>query len=143
MTCREKAAEQAAQELAQREEQARGLVRIWDGMVKAYGEALPRIETDPALGGTRDHLLLFSAWLEAAPQAVMLLRERGAAFGLEERPNLTQVVAAARPEPLFAAIVEISEREMRTHLKAEAELARQREEHRLSRGHDRGMSMGM
>jgi Ti-type conjugative transfer relaxase TraA len=141
---REQAAEQAARELAQREEQARGLVRTWDGMIKTYGEALPQIEKDPTLGGTRDHLLLFSAWLEAAPQAVTLLRERGREFGLEERPNLARVLAAEQPEQVITGIIENSEKDMRVHLRAEAEAerARQREERRLTQGRDHGMSPG-
>jgi hypothetical protein len=140
---REQAAEQTARELAEREEQARGLVRAWDGLIKAYGDALPQIEKDSTLGGTRDRLLWFGASLEAGPKVVTLLRERGREFGLEDRPNLARVLSAAQPEQVITGIMEKSETDMRAQVKieAEAERVRQREERRLERGRDHGMSM--
>ena len=141
---RQQAAEKVAQEMTLREERARGLVGAWDGLIKAYGAALPQIERDPILAGTRDQLLWFGHSLEADPKVVALLRERGAEFGMAERPNLARVLAAERPEQVITGIMESSEKDMRVHLKseAEAERVRQREDRRLLRGHDRGMSPG-
>jgi Ti-type conjugative transfer relaxase TraA len=141
---RQQAAQKLAQEIAQRAESARGLVGAWDGLIKAYSAALPQIEKDPTLAGTRDQLLWFGHSLELDPKVVALLRERGADFGMADRPNLARVLAAERPEQVITGLMEDSEKDMRAHLKseAEAERIRQREERRLSRGHDRGMSPG-
>jgi hypothetical protein len=141
---RQQAAQKLAQEMAQRAESARGLVGAWDGLIKAYSAALPQIETDPTLAGTRDQLLWFGHSLELDPKVVSLLRERGAEFGMADRPNLMRVLAAERPEQVITGLMERSEKDIRVHLKAEveAERVRQREERRLSRGPDRGMSPG-
>ena len=53
-----------------------------------------------------------------------MLRQRGAEFGLAERPNLQRVLADPMPEQVVAGIVALSERAQRAQ---QQELARQSE----------------
>jgi len=124
---------------------ARGVVGQWDRLLQGYDAVLPGLEADPALGGTREALLRFGRGLREQPGALQVLRERGAAFGLDERPNLARVVADAQPERVVAGIMNGVEVEMRAHLKevAEQEAARQRELRAKQRPtRDHGMSLG-
>jgi len=116
---------QAAQDQAA----ARDLVGSWERLLESYNTALPGLERDPALGGTRAELAQFARGLEGQPGAVRVLREQGAAFGMAERPNLARVLADPQPERVVAGILAKAEDGMRAHLKevAEQEIARQHE----------------
>jgi len=114
---------------ARDEAAARDLVGSWERLLGAYNTALPGLERDPALGGTRAELVRFARGLEGQPGAVQVLREQGEAFGMVERPNLARVLADPQPERVVAGILAKAEDGMRAHLKqaAEHEVARQQE----------------
>ena len=131
---------------ARDEAAARELVGQWNRVLTAYNAALPKLEADPALGGTREQLAQFGRGVREQPGAVRVLREQGAAFGMAERPNLARIVADREPERVVAGIMAKAEDGMREQLRAAAELeaARQRELRarqapRLSRGPSMGM----
>jgi hypothetical protein len=131
---------------ARDEAAARELVGQWDRLLTAYNAALPKLEADPALGGTREQLAQFGRGVREQPGAVRVLREQGEAFGMAERPNLAVIVADREPERVVAGIMAKAEDGMREQLRAAAELeaARQRELRarqapRLSRGPSMGM----
>ncbi len=107
---------------AERESQARRLVRAWDQGVAAYSKALPGLEADATLGGTREHLEQLGRVMKERPAVVQVLRERGAEFGLGERPGLAQVVSGARPERAIAEMIQAAEAGMRVQLRQQAEL---------------------
>ncbi len=135
---------QAAQDQAA----ARDLVGSWERLLGAYNTALPELERDPALGGTRAELARFARGLEGQPGAVRVLREQGAAFGMAERPNLARVLADPQPERVVAGILAKAEDGMRAELKqaAEQEIARQQEATRqqaLRAGQRPSQGMGM
>jgi len=111
------------------EQQARDLVGSWDRLLQDYNRALPGLKADPSLDGTREELLQFGRALREQPEAVQVLRERGAAFGMEERPNLARVLSSRQPERVIAGIMEATEAGMRQELRvtAEQEAARKRE----------------
>ena len=119
-------AEQAATK--ERETQARGLVRAWDLALDAYGKALPGLEADATLGGTRERVEQLGRAMRQQPGVVQILRERGAEFGLGDRPRLAEVVSSARPERAVDAMLQRAEVGMRAHLdlqrQAELEAAR-------------------
>jgi len=114
---------------ARDETAARELVGQWDRLLAAYNVALPKLEADPALGGTREQLAQFGRGVREEPGAVRVLREQGEAFGMAERPNLARIVADREPERVVAGIMAKAEDGMREQLRAAAELeaARQRE----------------
>jgi len=137
---------QAAQDAAA----ARDLVGSWERLLGAYNAALPGLERDPVLGGTRAELVRFARGLEGQPGAVQVLREQGAAFGMAERPNLARVLADPQPERVVAGIMAVAEDGMRAELKqaAEQEIARQQEATRQQavqarQGPSRSQGMGM
>ena len=127
----------------QDEAAARELVGTWDRLLRSYNAALPGLEADPALGGTRVALEEFARRLDQQHGAKRVLRIQGEAFGLAERPNLARMAAAEQPERVVAGMMTAAEDGMRAHLKEEAEkeAARQREQARLRPS--RGMGMGM
>ncbi len=127
----------------QDEATARELVGTWDRLLRSYNAALPGLEADPALGGTRAALEAFARGLDQQHGAKRVLRTQGEAFGLAERPNLARVAAAEQPERVVAGVMAAAEDGLRAHLKEEAEkeAARQREQARLRPS--RGMGMGM
>ena len=114
--------------------------------------ALPGLEADPAaVRAARKPLLEFGRALGGQPEAAGVLRERGAAFGLEERPNLRQVLSSPQPERVITGVMADAEASMRQELReaaeqAEQEAARQRkleaERQRQRQGPSQGMSMG-
>ena len=55
------------------------------------------------------------------PGAVAVLRERGDAFGMGERPNLARVLADARPDRAVGGIVATAETGMRARLQEQAQ----------------------
>jgi len=120
----------------------------WDRLLGAYSAALPGLEIDPALGGMREQLLRFGRALRDQPEAVQVLREPGATFGMEERPNLQRVRSSRQPGRVIIGIMEGVEAGMRLELRAaaEQEAARKREleaqQQRLSPRRGYGMSMG-
>jgi Ti-type conjugative transfer relaxase TraA len=116
---------QAAQDQAA----ARDLVGSWERLLRAYNTALPGLERDPALGGTRAELVRFARGLGEQPGVVRVLREQGEAFGMAERPNLARVLADPQPERVVAGIMAAAEDGMRVQLQqaAEQEIARQQE----------------
>jgi len=116
---------QAAQDQAA----ARDLVESWERLLGAYNTALPGLERDPALGGTRAELVRFARGLGEQPGVVRVLREQGEAFGTAERPNLARVLADPQPERVVAGIMAAAEDGMRVQLQqaAEQEIARQQE----------------
>jgi len=107
---------QAAQDQAA----ARDLVGSWERLLGAYNTALPGLERDPALGGTRAELVRFARGLGEQPGAVRVLREQGEAFGMAERPNLARMLADPQPERVVAGIVEAAEAGMRVQLQERA-----------------------
>ncbi len=128
---------------------ARDLVGSWERLLGAYNTALPGLERDPALGGTRAELVRFARGLGEQPGAVRVLREQGAAFGMAERPNLARVLADPQPERVVAGIMAAAEDGMRAQLKqaAEQEIVRQQEATRqqalrASQRPSQGMGMG-
>jgi len=108
---RRQQAQQAANEAA-----ARDLVGRWDQVVTEFRAVLPRLDADPAYGPAREALLGFGQEVRGQPGAAQVLRERGEAFGLGERPNLTRMLTDARPERVVGGIVEAAEARMRAHL---------------------------
>ncbi len=131
---------------ARDEAAARELVGQWDRVLTAYSAALPKLEADPALGGTREQLAQFGRGVREQPGAVRVLREQGEAFGMAERPNLARIVADREPERVVAGIMAKAEDGMREQLRAAAELeaVRQRElRARQAPRPSRGPSMGM
>jgi len=134
---------------AQDQAAARDLVGSWERLLGAYNTALPGLERDPALGGTRAELARFARGLEGQPGAVRVLREQGEAFGMAERPNLARVLADPQPERVVAGILAKAEDGMRAHLKevAQQEIVRQQEATRqqalrASQRPSQGMGMG-
>ena len=105
-----------AQAQARDEAAARELVGTWDRLRDHYAAAIPAIEADPALGGARDALLHFARGLAQQPGAVRVLREQGAAFGMEKRANLGWVVADPAPEQAMLGLLISAEAEMRARL---------------------------
>ena len=140
-------AHQRQQAQAARDEAAaRALVDTWGRLRERYAAALPGIEADPGLGGTRDALVRFARGLREQPGAVRVLREQGEAFGMAERPNLARVLADPDPERVVQGMMASAEDGMRVQLKAaaEREAALQREQQlRAAQRPSRGMSMGM
>ena len=131
---------------ARDEAAARELVGQWDRMLTTYNTALPKLEADAALGGTREQLAQFGRGVREQPGAVRVLREQGEAFGMAERPNLARIVADREPERVVAGIMAKAEDGMREQLRAAAELeaARQRElRAQQAPRPSRGPSMGM
>ncbi len=125
---------------------ARELVGQWDHVLTAYNAALPKLGTDPALGGTREQLAQFGRGVREQPGAARVLREQGEAFGMAERPNLARIVADREPERVVAGIMAKAEDGMREQFRAAAELeaVRQRElRARQALRPSRGPSMGM
>lgn len=120
-----------------RDEQARGLVRQWETLTGAYRKALPEMERDPTLGGTRVQLLRFGDVLRSQPDAVQALRERGPAFGVVQDSPLAQVLASGEPILAIMSQLDNAETAMRERLRQQAE-----ERLRQSRSRDSGMSMG-
>ena len=118
-----KAEEQAARE---REAQARDLVGTWEQVLAAYSAALPGLERDAALGGTRERLLEFGRAVREQAGAAQVLRERGAEFGMGERPDLARIVASTQPEQVVAAVMDASENELRTSLRQQAAIEKER-----------------
>jgi len=136
-------------QVAQDQAAARDLVGLWERLLGAYNTALPGLERDPALGGTRAELARFACGLGEQPGAVRVLREQGAAFGMAERPNLARVLADPQPERVVAGILAKAEDGMRAHLRevAEHEIARQQDAARqqavrASQRPSQGMRMG-
>jgi len=105
---------------AQDQVAARDLVGSWERLLGAYNTALPGLERDPALGGTRAELVRFARGLGEQPGAVRVLREQGEAFGMAERPNLARMLADPQPERVVAGIVEAAEAGMRVQLQERA-----------------------
>ncbi len=139
---------------ARDETAARELVGQWDRVLAAYNAALPKLEADPALGGTREQVVQFGRGVREQPGAARVLREQGEAFGMAERPNLARIVADREPERVVAGIMAKAEDGMREQLRAAAEReiarqheerARQQQEERARQGlrPSRGPSMGM
>jgi hypothetical protein len=93
----------------------------------------------------RAQLRQFGEGLRDQPELVRVLRERGAAFGLEERQDLARVLADAQPQRAIAGMMDAAEAHMRGPLRAVAEqtLARDREELAKRRSLDRGLGLGM
>jgi Ti-type conjugative transfer relaxase TraA len=114
-----------------RDEQARGLVREWKQLTEAYNKALPRLEADPTLSGTRAQLLRFGDVLQAHPDAAQALRERGSEFGIAKDSSLAQVLADKQPSRAITDLMNGVEKAMQGHLKQQAA---ERLEQRLSRG---------
>ena len=113
---RRQQAQQAADEKA-----ARDLVGRWDRVMTDYKAVLPRLDADLAYGPVREALLGFGQEVRGQPRAVAVLRQQGEAFGLGERPNLTRVLADARPERVVGGIVEAAEAAMAQGAKAVSE----------------------
>ena len=112
---------QRQQAEAARDGRARGVVETWEGLIRAHHAALPGINTDPTLGGTREKLLRFAQALLFRPELVHALATRPAEFGMEQRPNLARVLADPSPERALTALLDGVEAKQRATLKAEAE----------------------
>jgi len=118
--------------------QARQLVQTWGALIQGYNAALPGVESDPKLGGTRAALLRFGQGLREQPEAVKVLRTRGEAFGMAECPKLAQLLAARDPGRTIRSWLDGHELAMRAELKQERQVEAQR---RAERAGPR-MSMG-
>ena len=135
--------QQQRQQAAERDQQAHGLVRQWDGLVKDYTDALPGLGTDPKLDAARARLVAFGQEVRRRPDLVAVLRERDAEFGVAERPTLHGVLGHAQPERAIAHFLEVAESIMRRQQQdqvrqREAELDQARRPTR-----SRGPSVGM
>ena len=106
---------------AARDDRARMVVDTWEGLIRAHHAALPGIEADPGLKGTREQLLRFAHSLTFHPDLVHALTTRGPEFGMEKRPNLARVLADPSPERAVTALLDGVEAGQRTKLKAEAD----------------------
>ena len=147
-----KAHQQQAQRAAN-EAGARELVGRWERLLTGFNAVLPELDRDPAAYvPARDALLGFGQEVRGQPSVVAVLRERGEAFGMAERPNLARVVADARPERVVSGIVEAAEDRTRARLQEQAaERAAQQEAAREAarrhaaerRSQRQGPSMGM
>ena len=109
------------QEEAARDDRARVVVETWEGLIRAHHIALPGIEADPSLKGTREQLLRFGSILKFHPELVHALTTRGPEFGMEKRPNLARVLADPSPERVVTALLDGAEADQRAKLKAEAD----------------------
>nr|WP_239479504.1 Ti-type conjugative transfer relaxase TraA [Lichenicola cladoniae] len=136
---------QQRQAAAERDEQARGLVGQWDQLIKSYGAALPGLDRDPVYVAARQKLLGFGQHVRERPELVAVLRERGAEFGMAERPNLQRVLADPKPEQVIDGIVAQSENAQRAQAAAYQERVRQAAEvaRRAQEQRPRGPRMGM
>ena len=126
---------------AARDETARDLVRQWDRLTDDYTKALPGLEADPELGGARSRLLQFGQTVRDHPEAVMALRERGPAFGLEDGSTLASVLANRQPAQAINRLMETAETAMRHQLTLEIELEAARKEQERTVSRDYGMSL--
>lgn len=106
---------------------ARHLVQSWEGLVQGYGAALPKIERDPELKGTREALLRFGRGLREQPEAMEALRTRGEEFGMAERPNLAKLIQERDPERVLRSWLEGYETTMRAELKQQRQAERKRQ----------------
>ena len=106
---------------AARDGQARVVVETWEGLIRAHHAALPGIEADPGLKGTREQLLGFAHGLTLHPELVHTLTTRGPALGMENRPNLARVLADPSPERAMTALLDGIEAGQRAKLKAVAD----------------------
>ncbi len=125
------------QEAAERDAQAHGLVGQWDGLIKGYRAALPGLDRDPAYDVARDRLLRFGQDVQEGPELVAVLRQRGAEFGMAERPDLQRVLVDPRPARVIAQMVAQAEEMQRVQQQERArqsEAARRAEAARPSRG---------
>jgi len=129
---------------------ARELVGRWDRLLTGFRDALPRLDADPAYGPAREALLGFGQEVRRQPGPVGVLRERGGAFGMAERPTLAGVLADARPERAVGEVVEAAEAGMRARLQEQAQQRAAQEEARRQELASRprpvqrqGPSMGM
>ncbi len=128
---------------AARDETARELVRDWGRLIKEYNQALPGLEADPTLGGARERLLRFGDALQAQPDVLRALRERGRAYGVEDNSTLARVLADKQPARAIAGLMNGVEANVRRDLKlaAERQAALERER-QLARSRSRGPSLG-
>ena len=106
---------------AARDDRARVVAETWEGLIRAHHAALPGIEADPGLKGTREQLLRFGHSLTFHPELVHALTTRGPEFGMEKRPNLARVLADPSPERAVTALLDGVEAGQRTKLKAAAD----------------------
>ncbi len=130
---------------AARDRQTHELVARWDRVILDYGQTLPGLEADPVtFSGARAELQRFGEAMRDKPELVRVLRERGAAFGLDERKNLARVVADPQPQRAVSGLMETAEDQIRKHLRevAAQEITREREERARRRGLNRGPGMG-
>jgi Ti-type conjugative transfer relaxase TraA len=131
---------------AERDGKARDLVANWDRLTEGYAKALPDLEADSLrFGVARAQLRQFGEGLRDQPELVRVLRERGATFGLDERPDLARVLADAQPLRAIAGMMDAAEVQMRGQLRdvAEKEAVQAREERATRRSLDRGHGMGL
>jgi len=129
---------------------ARELVGRWDRLLTGFRDALPRLDADPAYGPAREALLGFGQEVRGQPGAAAVLRERGGAFRMAERPTLAGVLADAWPERVVGEVVEAAEAGMRARLQEQAQQRAAQEEARRQELAQRprpvqrqGPSMGM
>ena len=106
---------------AARDDRARVVVETWESLIRAYHAALPGIEADPGLKGTREQLLRFAHSLSFHPELVHALTTRGPEFGMEKRPNLARVLADPSPERTMTALLDCLQAGQHATLKAEAD----------------------
>ncbi len=106
---------------AARDGRARVVVETWEGLIRAHHAALPGIEADPGLKGTREQLLRFAQAATFHPELVHALTTRGAEFGMEKRPNLARVLADPSPEQAMMVLLDGLEAGQRATLKTEAD----------------------
>ncbi len=93
----------------------------WEDLIRAHHAALPGIEADPSLKGTREQLIQFARALDRTPEVAHALRTRGPEFGMETRPNLARVLDDPSAERAVTALLDGVEERQRAALKAEAE----------------------
>ena len=109
---------------AARDGRARVVVETWEGLIRAHHAALPGIEADPGLKGTREQLLRFAHAATLHPELVHALTTRGAEFGMEKRPNLARVLADPSPERAVTALLDGVEAETLAAVQNQLVLAR-------------------
>ena len=109
---REEARRQAA--TAGLTDQARGMVWQWRLLARSYNKALQRSESDPQrLTKARAQFLAFGEGLAGKTEAVRLLREHGADFGIKANSLLIRVLAADQPVSVIRRLMDNSEKRVR------------------------------
>ncbi|WP_287998934.1 Ti-type conjugative transfer relaxase TraA [Acidiphilium sp.] len=97
--------------------QAASLVHRWEILTAMYRSALSGVQSRPQILATRRvALLAFGKGLAGQAEAVRLLHERGAEFGVEKNSPMIRVLAADQPASVIRKLMDNSEKRERERL---------------------------